>query len=360
MKNKLFLTSFLLLAIFSVQVFIAADLHARENKDVILVLDTSRSMIGQNGRNILEEVKFSIAGYVDSEIIDGDTVTFMTFDTVVKVYPTVIVDDENDRDIIKKYISMTGAEGAWTHTHQMIQKVLEKANELEDDDRDRPIVIVVMTDARDDPPPGKRMERFDVEKTFSKPSKRWVYLVNFSEVKKNEKMANMLKRVSDKVSVIEGRESPEEAMRQHAEELRKMEAESRDYTVWYITGAIVLLLVLLVLFFLWRQSKLKVTGRLEYWNNEVLSPYIEKFNMTRKNTGEIFIGKGTGIDVHVRDINIRDNFSIVAVRNRGNIEMALRGGEGFAIEFVNKGGGENLQDGDIFKVGNYTFKYIAD
>ncbi len=360
MKNKLSVTALLLIAIFSVQVFFAAHVHARENKDVVLVLDTSLSMIGYDGRNILEEVKRSIADYVDSEIIDGDTVTFMTFDTEVKIYPTVIVDDENDRDIIKKYISMTEAEGEWTHTHQMIQKVLEQANELEDDDKDRPIVIVVMTDARDDPPPGKRMEKFDVEKTFAKPSKRWVYLVNFSDVKKNEKMATMLKRVSDKVSVIEGRESPEEAMRKHAEELKKLEAESRDYTVWYIIGAVILLLILLILFFLWRQSKLKVAGKLEYWNNEVLSPYIEKFNMTRKNSNEIIIGKGTGIHVHIRDINVRDNFSIMAVRNRGNIEMALRGGEGFAIEYVNKGGGENLQDGDIFKVGNYTFKFIAD
>ena len=74
------------------------------NKDVILVLDTSLSMVGYQGKNIFESVKGSVDSYLDT-LQDGDRVTFVTFDEDVKAYPQVLIDDQNDRDIVKKYIS---------------------------------------------------------------------------------------------------------------------------------------------------------------------------------------------------------------------------------------------------------------
>jgi hypothetical protein len=40
-------------------------LYARDNRNVILVLDTSMSMIGYGGKDILGRVKTSIKNYVD-------------------------------------------------------------------------------------------------------------------------------------------------------------------------------------------------------------------------------------------------------------------------------------------------------
>jgi Mg-chelatase subunit ChlD len=71
------------------------------NKDVILVLDTSLSMVGYQGRNIMDDVKRSVYTYIDS-LQDGDRVTFVTFDEDLKVYPQIVIDDQNDRDIVKK------------------------------------------------------------------------------------------------------------------------------------------------------------------------------------------------------------------------------------------------------------------
>jgi len=106
------------------------DTMARQSKDIILVLDTSMSMIGRaGGKDILEKVKRSINDYID-QVGDGDRVTFVTFESDVKIYPTVLVDDDNDRDIIKKYISMTEATGLWTYTHKMIMKVFDEAEKL--------------------------------------------------------------------------------------------------------------------------------------------------------------------------------------------------------------------------------------
>ena len=92
------------------------------NKDVVLVLDTSLSMIGYQGRNIMDDVKKSVYTYIDS-LQDGDRVTFVTFDEDVKIYPQVVIDDQNDRDIVKKYISVTEAKGQWTYTLKMLQTV---------------------------------------------------------------------------------------------------------------------------------------------------------------------------------------------------------------------------------------------
>ena len=105
--------------------------RAEKNKDVIIILDTSLSMVGQaQGRDIFDRAKSSIRDYID-QVRDGDRITFATFDTDVKIFPPVIVDDQNDRDILKKYITMTEASGLWTNTYQMIIKVLEFTNKLE-------------------------------------------------------------------------------------------------------------------------------------------------------------------------------------------------------------------------------------
>ena len=59
------------------------------------------SMVGYQGKNIFESVKGSVDAYLNT-LQDGDRVTFITFDEGVKVYPQVLIDDQNDRDIVKK------------------------------------------------------------------------------------------------------------------------------------------------------------------------------------------------------------------------------------------------------------------
>ena len=147
----------LLSAILVIQfAFVPGYLFARKSKNIVLVLDTSMSMVGQaGGRDILGKVKKSIMEYIDQSVEDGDRVTFVTFDTDARIYPTVLVDDDNDRDILKKYITMTEAAGLWTYTYKMIYKVFQAAEKLEKEEDGRNTEIVIMTDAIDDPPPGE-------------------------------------------------------------------------------------------------------------------------------------------------------------------------------------------------------------
>lgn len=340
-----------------------SDAAARQSKDIILVLDTSLSMVGQAGaQNILDKVKRSISDYI-GQVEEGDRVTFMTFDVDTRVYPTVLVNDENDRDILKKYITMTEATGLWTYTYKMIVKVIETADSLEKEKDGRQTEIVIMTDAIDDPPPGD-MKKFDIHALMDKAGKKkdwWIYVLSFTNLKNSDAVKQRLGAdlglISDKVKIIEAGE-PEKGKRALIESEQQREAESRNIIIPIIIVGAAILLILAILFFVKRLSELKAAGRLEYWNNEVIEPYTQNFDLARRPTREVVIGKGLGCVLNIRDIIIKKPFSIKAIRHEGAVRMQIIGNESAVVEMVNRQADGLLLDGDIFKVGNYTFKYF--
>ncbi|OHD66119.1 MAG: hypothetical protein A2176_04170 [Spirochaetes bacterium RBG_13_51_14] len=340
----------------------AGSAHARQNKDIILVLDTSLSMVGQGGgQNILDKVKRIVEDYID-QVEDGDRVTFVTFDVDTKIYPTVLVDDENDRDIIKKYITMTEATGLWTYTYKMIYKVFESAERLETEKDGRQTEIVILTDAIDDPPPSelKKFNLTDFASKYGKKRDMWVYILSFSNVKDStaaNKLSKVVGAVTDKVKIIETSE-PEKGKHELIAHEQMWEAESRSIVIPVIIAAACILAVLLILFLVKRLSELKVFGKLEFWNNEIIEPYTQRFDLARRPAREALIGKGLGCVLNIRDINIKAPFKIQAVRHEGSIRMQLVGNESTKVEMVNRQSDGLLQDGDLFKVGNYTFKYF--
>ncbi|HOD15461.1 MAG TPA: VWA domain-containing protein [Spirochaetota bacterium] len=340
-----------------------SDAAARQSKDIILVLDTSLSMVGQAGaQNILDKVKRSIGDYI-GQVEEGDRVTFMTFDVDTRIYPTVLINDENDRDILKKYITMTEATGLWTYTYKMIVKVIETADSLEKEKDGRQTEIVIMTDAIDDPPPGD-MKKFDIHALMDKAGKKkdwWIYVLSFTNLKNSDavkqRLGADLGMISDKVKIIEAGE-PEKGKRALIESEQQREAESRNIIIPIIIVGAAILLILAILFFVKRLSELKAAGRLEYWNNEVIEPYTQNFDLARRPSREVVIGKGLGCVLNIRDIVIKKPFSIKAIRHEGAVRMQIIGNESAVVEMVNRQADGLLLDGDIFKVGNYTFKYF--
>ena len=223
----------------------------------------------------------------------------MTFDTAVRVFPTIFVDDDNDRDILKKYISMTQAKGLWTNTYYMIQAAFSKAESLEtEEDNDRQIVIVVMTDGIDDPAPDSLDKRLNIKEISSRYSNKdwWVYLVNLSELRQTKKVA-ILKKELDKVTrhatIIEAGKDPAKGIQQ---DLQK-DIEDKDNGTGDIILTILLVLIIIaailgLIYFFTRYSSLRVTGILEYWSSEVLDPYITNVNLTKKGARTVYVGKG--------------------------------------------------------------------
>ncbi len=344
--------------------------HAAENKDVILVLDTSLSMIGKakGAKDIMSQVKQSLKSFI-GDLKAGDTLTFMTFDEVVRVYPIVNISNANDTDIIDKYISMVEAKGKWTYTLDMLSNVLKMADDLEVKNKNRQKVIVIMTDGLDDPPPGKRKARLsvkDVAKGYS--GKDWfIYLVNLGDLKKNEKLVKFqrdLSGISPHTKVIDAGKDAAKGIQEagtdiNAKLAEKTERERPFYLKPWFFAIIAVLIILIVVFLIKRMADLKVKGKLQYWNHELLDPYIEIYDLSRQNARVVPVGRGLGCLLNIRDFDVNEPFRLVATRIKGKVACTLQAGETLGVEYVNREKGESLQDGDIVKIKNYTFKYLA-
>lgn len=343
------------------------ELKAGDDKEVILVLDTSLSMKGYGGayksKNILPKVKESIGKYID-DLDDGDRVTFMTFDTQVKIFPTIYVDDDNDRDILKKYISMTEAKGKWTNTFEMMKSAFQKADELQKEDDDRQVVIVVMTDGLDDPPPfsSKKLNIKEISQRYSNKN-WWIYLVNLNEVKDNKKIAQLkseISKVSKHTKVIDAGKDVSKGIEEDVKADIATKESSTGTTILVIFIALIIIaIILFVIYYFYQYSLLKVSGKIEYWNNEVLDPYMVNADLGRRGEKIVRIGKGFNYTVNIRDIEIDAPVMITAERVDKEIKFKIESGGKYRIEFINKQPGAYLENGDIFKVQNYTFKYMS-
>lgn len=339
-------------------------------KDVILVLDTSMSMVGHGGSNIMAGVKDSIVSYIDS-LESGDRVSFVTFDSNVSSYPSVIIDGnnpENSKDSIKKYIDSTAAEGKWTYTYSMIDAVFNRAEELQKESPERQLVILVMTDGIDDPPPSVQQGKFNIKDISAEHEGKdwWIFLVNFNDLKharedvilKRQELQQSLSKVSDKSYIIDSDNDPNAAVSQ------VMEQEKKNAKIW---TSLLLLLLALILFALLlafiakRRAQVKIVGSLEYWNNDLIKPSVEKFAMTKYMQKELFIGNRTGCTLRIRDLDLKSPFKITAERVKGGeIRSKVVAGQGTTLEFANPERGEFLENGDTFIAGNYSFRYLLD
>ena len=338
-----------------------------KSKDLILVIDTSLSMAGYGGKNIMPLVKKSLPQFID-QLDDNDSITLVTFDTEVKMYPTVYIKHKSNKEILNKYISMVEAGGKWTYTMAMITAVFDKAKKLQAENPDREQVIIIITDAIDDPPPHALQHRYDVKKIAKQYSgNEWfIFFVNLGQIQKDSHLAKVQKDIKENISqytkVIDAKESFDKVITQDLKKdidamAKVKEINTRPFymhPLFVILLAIALLIVLLLL--LRRASQLKVKGSLEYWNNELLDPNVEKVNLTAKNSRTITIGKDSHNLIRIHDLALRTPIVLKATNVEGKVKCQLIAPEN-TVQFVNRDAGDILNDGDMFKIANFTFKY---
>lgn len=349
-------------------IFISVPVFSADNKDVILVLDTSMSMIGQaGGKDIFNNVKESVKTYIDN-LKDGDTLTFATFDEFVKLYPTVKVLSKNDRDILKKFISVSEAKGLWTYTFEMMAEVFARADEIEKEKTGRQLVIVIMTDSIDDPPPAHINEKLFMNKLGQKYGDKnswWIFLVGLNELKSNQQLVNARQKLAGQLSAvskntyrIETQGDIKAIEKKLKDDVDRLQWEKKRNTILLVAAILLILIILTVVIISSYLSKLKIKGKLEYWNNAVLSPYVTDFKMTRLNLRRISVGKSADSQLNIHEINISEPFVLSAVKSGKDILMSIQGGKGYEVQMINRQFDGFILDGDIFKVENFTFKYF--
>ncbi len=346
----------------------------RGTKDNIIVLDTSMSMIGKGDKNIMPKVKDSLNGFID-RMLPGETFTFITFDEEVKIYPVVNIETDNDKDIIKKYVSVVEAAGKWTYTMEMFKAVLKKAQEVEasQKQKDRQVVLVILTDALDDPPPSDKKKKLSVRqiaKEYS-PSDWFIYFVNLGELK-NSAIAQEIKKdlqenVSPYTAVIDGKTDPGAAIDQDVSaNIEKMtqikKAERRRLIIMIILGIIgfIGLVVVLTVVVNKISSMKKVFGLLLYKNEVVLNAKFETIDLAKYESGRVTVGKDSFSEIRISDFESPIQLILEAKKFKGLLKVRINQEKGLKVAFLVGTKDGILNNGDEFSAGGYHFIYKSD
>lgn len=124
--------------------------------DLVLIVDTSKSMVGKGGgTNIFAEVKATCKQLV-KELSLGDSVTLIPYGTDVRPHPTVTLLTETERMRLFTFIDSLAANDDWTYTARALQVGLAEAARLEEAQPGRHRVIAILTDGLNDPPPAAK------------------------------------------------------------------------------------------------------------------------------------------------------------------------------------------------------------
>jgi len=341
------------------------------NNDIILVLDTSYSMVGKPGRDIFDQVKSSINWFIDNRVKDGDRIYFMTFDQDVKLYPEVIVDTKNDRDIVKKFISVIEAKGQWTYTFKMLNNVFALADKLTQEAADskqkskRKVAIFIMSDGLDDPPPASVKDRIKLSDVTDKYQGRgddwWIYISSFQELQKSKKLSDSYEKFKNELSKVGNVRIVDDVDPNKAIE-GVLPEENKTWEVFKVILFIILLLLLLIglVWLIKKLFSLEITGRFEYWNHELLRPDVYTVKISGYEKREMFLGRTMDCLVRIKEYESRYPFKLRAVKKDGKVVLKITPTGNLEVNFQNRENDGYVLDGDIFSASNITFKYIAD
>jgi len=141
-----------------VGVFLAAQpAHAAPTGtayDYFVVIDTSRSMIGQGSghpANIFPKVKKSVTGFINTLRVGQSNVYLYTFDTTLRGPSTVSINSASDKAKVVHAVNGLNATGDMTAIYDSLIKVIAKAGQVRKSDPDNYHVqtVFLFTDGRD-------------------------------------------------------------------------------------------------------------------------------------------------------------------------------------------------------------------
>ncbi|MBN1501469.1 MAG: VWA domain-containing protein [Spirochaetes bacterium] len=332
-----------------------------EGKDVIIVLDTSQSMIGKGGKNVMPVVKDSLKNVIDNFNV-GDSLTFMTFDSDVKIYPTVSLTDDNAKDIVKKYVTMVEATGWWTFTDNMIQAVKEKAADIKTMNPERPLIVLIFTDALDDPPPADKSKKLDITE-IGKLQSDYVYLIDLSQGDLSALQGKLQSDSTANVEVIDATSDTATALDSIGSKIDNAQNDYNKknrpfYLNPFFIAALLTAILLCILIYMMRAARYKVAGMIKYRNLDKVRVEWEETDLSRFLRKRVVIGKSPTYDHYLRDYDDTKPVVFEAINFRGNVKVAVNETQGIQVDFKGDKKESFLRDGDTFTASNYEFVYL--
>ncbi len=381
-------------------------------RDYLLVIDTSGSMSAGKEKTI-HKVRRSMESFMET-VNPGDTVTLMGFDKDTRKVGTYEINSAEDRTVVVAAVQNLDAWGSHTYMKSMVATVREKVRELEG--KGRNVIVVIMSDGKDDPPPGARKNRLQLSSIEAPEGERqvddtYIYYVSLGKLKDPDLEAE-LKKLSPAVKTIErkpktprataadgnekdgtaqanagdgaggdaaasegegdGDGDGDAAMTEGdesqaaADEIGLTEvAEDIDRTSWYeqlkSIGKIVAPIIFGILFLVWLfrkwKNRHKVSGDLQYYEADVGSPIKNSYSLSKTGKSAITVGSKVGADLKVRQSGLPHNITLKAFRKGGEDFLKTGGKDDALFKFMTRQQDDLISKGDKFRLGNYVFEY---
>lgn len=389
-------------------------------RDYVLVVDTSGSMeVGTEERkSTMNKVRRSMQSFMQS-VNPGDTVTLLGFDAETRNLGTFSINSEADRAGPVNAVRDLEASGRHTFMKAMVSSVSETVRELEG--RGRNVIVVIMSDGKDDPPPGETDNRLALaeiqDTTASAGNERlvdtFIYYVSLGKLK-DPSLEAELRKLSPDVKTIEKQSKPASQSNSGAkgaaasgtagdsgksmadangtqaegagagaagEGDAAADAEGADADgdeiglsevaqdvadrSWYKqlkaigTIAAPIIFGILFLIWLWRkwQNRHKVNGTLTYYEADVGSPLKNNFDLAKTQKSAVAVGSKVGADLKVRQSGLPRNISLKAVHKSGEDFLKPASADEALFKFNTRQQDELISKGDSFRLGNYVFEY---
>jgi hypothetical protein len=362
-------------------------------KDLFIVIDTSKSMkgVGPTAKrlgmgDISSKVKESSTKFI-TDLIPGDTVTIVTFDSEPVFHGTFKIKTLSDKSFVKSKIMDISFEGEDTYTSRMITAVVDRVKEFETSDikKIRRRVVVILSDGLDDPPVKKRKDKLKLTKDprikREDTAPLFIYYLHLSPTKVTTQQRRRIEELSGgrdgAVSVRQadpsrGREgvierAVESTRRESGENIRRYEEKKKSPLVFFLKAnwwwlLIALLALSAIIVFLIplikgsvKKNKKSMVGYLVYTDKKSNIKEETVVNLSKFNKGYVKIGGSKDDDVKLRGV-----FGFPGIRISGN----KKGGrEGFDItedDLKKVNIIEQKKEGcisydDVFEIENYSF-----
>ncbi len=337
----------------------------RNPRNLIVVLDTSGSMVGP--QKTMDKVRGSLPRLLET-VQKGDTVTLLSFDETVRSGETIRIQKEEDKKLVLDQAAALPAEGMYTDMVNMVAAVREKSAQLE---KNGDLVIVILTDGMDDPRPGARRDRFNLEVLRSPESppikEYYIYYVNLGTLK-DEKLEARLKSISPQVKVVQGKPGGSAAEQtgidtvssdiRTATFLGSMKRIWQTYTKEILIGAGALLaLILLILFIKWFRNRYKAEGKLSYYEDGVSFPMKTDYTLNKLQAAEFTIGATLGSNLRVRGLGTQERLAFRAKGAKGHSYLVPSSRAANLMKVIAQKQKGLISTGDRFKIGNFIFEY---
>lgn len=398
-KKILSVLVIIFITLFSLQIFAAQVQSAQnpvqpKNKDIFIVIDTSKSMkgIGPTAKRLgMGDISGKVIASAKKFIADlkpGDSLTIITFSTTTKFYPTVKLSVPADREKLLNILSAIRFDGNDTYTSKMIKSIEEKVRTLEAQDvtKKRSRVVVIMSDGLDDPPATSQEERFTLstDPRVKRPAgSLFIYYLHLSPKPVSEEQRQRIEQLrqgregSTTVTQADPSHGREQVIERAADQTRQNITEDTARRTsgkagimgfikanwWWLL--IVLLAVIALVFFVLvpllggkkggKKPKRYLVGYIVYSDKKSNVKEQNDYNLAKVKRGYVKIGSSREDDIVLRGIHNFEGIKIYGNKTGGRDGFDIDEADLKKINVIQQKKEGVLSYDDIFEVQNYSF-----